>query len=760
MRKFLHYILKEDGRSGAVVNNVVTYTGTKTPLPQSPDSWQDLQIAWERNLKDHGVLRNFSLPFGFVRNGAKIIRDALYNQSIEEKIFLLIQQLTLVFVNNISYNWLYTYLYRGELDLSAAEDTQDMINVPCMEGGLHKLLKANRATKYTFPFDLDAVTVTMDGIALQENAHYIVSGVISNAAFNNTHTIPITFVNKEGQSFGTAFFSQIIEDANPRATYVASSTNYFVVNNSGVSQTYHLKGNIRYMCTQNSAGLSYRWFLTEDDDTSIDLYNSITNPVVGIAVDVPVDVTFTLGNGEKMFLIGRYYGTGGITIAVDFIEGSELNLTFESTYQTTYIKAYKKLTLFRKLVGAMGIDPVLAKSQLCVDWDYIVITSGDAIRGLPNATITTSLNDFSDDMDSTFMAGLSIENGLIEIEGRAKYYDDSNPLDLGIIKDFTITPATEFIYNKFKFGHIKPDIEDINGKYDPNGSAEFTGPITKVVKDYDMVSPYRAGPYEIESLRLNLDGKITTDDNRDNNTYVINCLPSVPIVSTVSFSSDGYFIIGSAQFLAVGQQIQISGSALNDGIYNITAMGSLIIVQLVVVSGTLVNESNVIVTITILRGEVLLLNRPGYTTLSGVPNNTIFNLPKLTPKAMLLAHQKWIRSMNYGLDTELIKFNSGDKNTELLTTLAGITIDENADESIGGFGEKMFLPFYFNFTTEVPVNLVEILEATPNRCFKFTDPDKNIFTGFLISAAIAPNDSKEQEFKLLASKNNNLTLLV
>lgn len=764
LRKFLWYILKEDGRSGRVVNDVVSYTGTKTPLPQTGIGWDGLQILWERNMDDHGVIRNATLPFGFVRDAAKIIRDALYNQSIEEKIFLLIQTLTIVFVPGVSYNWLYAYMYKGELDLSAAEDSADMINVPCMEGGLYKLLKANRATKYTFPFDGTSDMVKMDGIALQQLAHYVTGGTISNSIFANTHTIPILFINKEGTSIGTGFFTQAVEDANPRDTYVAASDNYFVINESGASINYNIKGKIYFVCTENTAGLSYRWFLTKQDDTSIDVYNSGSNPVVGEEVEVDIDIDFTLADGEKMFLIGRYFGAGGIDITTEFLDKSSLNLTFESTYKPTYIKCYRKSILYRKLIKEMGIDETLASSQLCLDWDFIVVTSGDAIRGLENPTITTTLNDFFSDMDATFMAGLGIDNGLIEIESRTKYYDNSNPVDLGTIKDMIITPAADIICNKFKHGHVKPDIEDINGKYDPNGSSDFTGPFTKIVKDYSQISPYKAGPYEIESLRLNLDGKISTDDNRDPSCYVINCTPAERIQTNVllSFISSGnYIVFQDAPVVAVGTKFIVTGTASNDGTYEVTAVIYETTTQTVYTDITITTvEIAVLATVEFMTGQVFLLNRPVYDTLDGVPTDSIFNLPQLTPKTMLLAHGRWIKSMHKGLEMLKLKFNSGDKNTELLTELAGVTIDEDADVLISSLGAVMFIPFYATFATETPSDLVDILEATPNRCFKCYDPIKDIeIEGFLISAGMAPNDLKEQEFKLLLSPNNDINLL-
>jgi len=131
----------------------------------------------------------------------------------------------------------------------------------------------------------------------------------------------------------------------------------------------------------------------------------------------------------------------------------------------------------------------------------------------------------------------------------------------------------------------------------------------------------------------------------------------------------------------------------------------------------------------------------------------------ITPKTIIKRHGRWIRSMHKGLENLLLKFDSGNTNTDLVTELAGVIIDENADENIADLGDAMFLPFYATFTTKTPTDLPTLLEDNRSPCFSFEDSDGNNFEGFLISAAIAPNDTREQEFKVLLTPNNDLTLL-
>src|SRR4051812_9740745 len=94
MKDNLYYILEDDGRSLKAQNGVVTSSSQPTPLPNTPDGWRNAIITWERIMAKHGIQRSYTDPLSFVRDGATIIRKAVYGQSYERSLSLLIQQLT------------------------------------------------------------------------------------------------------------------------------------------------------------------------------------------------------------------------------------------------------------------------------------------------------------------------------------------------------------------------------------------------------------------------------------------------------------------------------------------------------------------------------------------------------------------------------------------------------------------------------------------------------------------------------------------
>lgn len=773
-KKFLYYLIKKDGRSGQVINDVVTYSGQPKPLIYTPDGWQDLQILFERSLDKHGLITMSSLPFGFVIDGAKIIRDALYKETIEAELFLLIQRYKLI-LEPTTYDHLYKYLIKGELDLSKAEDTRDIISVPILEVGLSKLLKANEKTVYQFPMnDPACVNLLMDGIELDQKGNFaLVDGVeIDNTLYGDSSWAPFSFLNSEGSQQAIAFSTQTLE--NTAGTAFADrllSSNFFAQASefNTISTNINITGKIVYHCTKQDAanGLKMRFLRSGQNvgnQNDYDLF--IDTPLVqGTTYSHDINITIPLAPGERLYL-EMIFGNTGVDTKIRFDNTSRLSVEYIYRGAPTYVKCYKIFDIFKKLCGKVFNDENVAVSELLnlPEIKDILITCGDAIRGISGATLKTSLDDFWQFVDSVFMAGQAITpDGLsFEIEDRAKYYTESDEIDLGSITDLKITPAVDIMANTYKFGHQKQDIEDVNGKRDPNGNNQFTGLTTKVVKEYNMVSSYKTGPYEIEILRINLDGKNTTDDNSDNDVFAISAIAQSPIAATVGFDNSlSAMFIGSAEGLQVGQKIRITGSGLNDGVYDILGITSALLFQIITFAQSVQNETNQNVTIEWLTGGYYTLNRPAYSTLEGVPHSSIFNLPFFTPKTMLLRHLRWIAGINYGLGTSKIKFTSGkdNKNTLLKTVLNGVTIDEDKDESYSNV-TPMFIPFYVAFKTEVPIDLPEDLETNPNRTFKFTDEYGQDWKIFMRMGGFAPNDYTPQEFKGLLTPNNDIKRLI
>jgi hypothetical protein len=118
--------------------------------------------------------------------------------------------------------------------------------------------------------------------------------------------------------------------------------------------------------------------------------------------------------------------------------------------------------------------------------------------------------------------------------------------------------------------------------------------------------------------------------------------------------------------------------------------------------------------------EYYKLYRKDYDSVAGLPHwETYFNL-ELSPHKRLLSYGRYLRSLYDYSDLKYFELTSSDKNVDLATTIGSLTILESEKIQIGGLGDKIFLPYYLNFVTKVPVNLLELIEENQYGFVKFT----------------------------------------
>lgn len=116
------------------------------------------------------------------------------------------------------------------------------------------------------------------------------------------------------------------------------------------------------------------------------------------------------------------------------------------------------------------------------------------------------------------------------------------------------------------------------------------------------------------------------------------------------------------------------------------------------------------------------LNRPAYSSIDGVIDNTVFNTT-MTPWHNLLARMIFWKSIFYQQPDTIINFETGDKNQAFSTTLDGVTIKENNNLQINKYSDKaLFLPYIINAKVKTP--------------FYFTDTIDNFSAGGLVQASL------------------------
>lgn len=763
-KKWLYYLIDRNGKSYSVNNNGIVQTSFQpTPLENSPAEWGDLSVGYDRDMKRLGVLRNFMLPQTLVKRTSQILRHIFFSTNFENQVYLLIQKLAITVDNAAGkYRMSYRYFYKGELDLSTYKYSDVKDTVLISEGGLDKLIKANEATTYEISIDdPEAITVKMDGIYLHKTFNWLIPELfIDDDDISHFHTVPIYGTAPDGEAFGAGYFDEQLQDV-PSNSYYTDTPNYFLAVDSIHHEAieFNIEGKFTIEISKNDISAVLRFWFVKNTGVRIQVPTTIST--IGTH-EVDISTTISLSPGEKLFMEAEVFQfvTGALGFDYKYLE-TTIRAKYKSKYKTTYIKALKPSTVFRKLIEKITGNENNCDTSYIEQYDNLLLTCGDALRGLEKSTIKTSLNNFSDFVRVQMAAGQSIEGGKFLYDGYSRFFQTSNPVNLGNVKDLQVSLATDLICNTVNVGYPAQEIENVNGKYSFNNTHLYTSPVSRVTRVLSLLCSYISDCYYTEITRINLEGKTTTDDKADNQTFILNA--NLPKVKTYIADLDNLFagaikLYGGAadvdNFLP-GSIINISGlTTINAGQY--TVLGTLVQgADILILTQENTNpETGQEITIT---PSSATLRREDYDSIAGVPDTElIFNIADLTPKRILLKHKQYLDSIFYGFAGQKLKFQSTEKNKDLVTILAGTEIKEKADYTITS--DILFKPFYLQFETLVPVDLVEIMEEDPNRPFLFYWYGKP-YKGHLVKAAIAANDHKPQVFKLLCSADTDLTNL-
>lgn len=784
---FIYFLFNKDKKPLYVDENGFVQVGTDdyfrpdgqpARLVYAPDGWKDTLVKYVRNIKYWGVIRDFTVPMKFVGDGAKILRKQFWEEKgTETTTYLGIAKLDRTGLPYNYYNW-----YLSEINYNKFVQSKTAFQVEALEGGMSKFLKAYENTVYEIPIDDDPehINILMDGFPFENRAVYLIDDGFPDSIYGQ-HTLEMNKIATE--VVGISAFTTERKGFTNNASLYSTGQFFLQTGNSPTSVRFKYRfgftpGLATGISPNPAAGgkLVMRAFDLQGNFVAawtIQDYGGASNFYQHQVLENDITITGVPANCQ-LFLchfltLGGTIATGPTADEVvkwvyDSSSEDTMEITYEYRHMVSTIKALRPFRLLDRLIYKMTEGKYTAKSTRLESMLDYCVTSGDALRGITGAKIKTSLSDFFKAFFSRFNICLTVHNDQLVMEPMGDFFKTDIICDLGEVDDVTVTPAEDLLQNTIKAGYDKQDYTDANGKYETNQGQQWTMPVVKTVRELDMTSPYRADPFGIELLRINYDKKTTTDTSSDNDTFILNITTeNPPISATVDFvdgSPDFMLIPGSTPFRA-GQRIRITtipSAGPNDGDYTIAGVGSIFGAQVVFLGSTLTPITGQNIQITFLSQAVYNLYRPPYSSVTGIPHpDYAFNL-ELTPKKGLLANASYLRSVLDLLDTEKIKFQSADKNAELSTTLAGVTVTEKEDIQIGGLAAPFFRPYYINFRTKVPINLVELLKVNPWGRIQFSYQG-NVFYGYIMDGGIRPATNDAQTWKLLSAPENDLSKL-
>lgn len=668
----LYFLLDEMNRSLYVENGIVQRSATPRPLQFTPDGWRKIKVENQRNQKYFALDRMYTVPLEFVEDGAHILRYMKYTYGSEVKVYLGILKQKL-FYDGAQFGYYHDKFIKGEIDFSNYVRSGPKVTVNIMEGGLAKLIKNRENVKYELDIDVpQAVKMKMDGTFLHASTKY----VTQEGNTGGLHLPGWIFVNSEGANFAVQTQTVYLS----AGSFNSATSDQWIIRNIGTEPiSFNLKGSIKVRASANGI---YIFGFETSGGTPFPVYVNNSFPG-GVDTVIPYDINVTLQPDEKLFSVASWSNT---LFLLKYVDVGEMSISFKSRYKTTFVKGLPPEYVYKKLIEKVtdstykGESPVLASNY------NFVLTCGDALRGISGAKLKLSLADFFQSFNTQFDVGMGEISGKVRLDEKYTFIDYSNPIDLGEVSNFKDKPATDYYFSTLKIGYPEQDYDDVNGKQEFNNTNEYTTPITRVTKELNLVSAFRADCYGAEFTRINLEGKTTTDSDSDNDIWIIHT-----------------------------------------------------------------NKTSVIDPV---EGQIYELNRDLNPFATGVLEpETIYNL-QLSPRRCLDRNGRYIHSGFYKMDNANLIFQTTQKNSNLATS--NPIVVEKSNVSVGSLLGRLFQPELLEFDTPAPVDLVELLEASPVRAFKGTYLGIP-FDGIPIKVGIAASDFEAQTYTLLASPTMDFT---
>jgi hypothetical protein len=674
MQQFKYYIRKKSiinylyysvDNAGVVVTNT-----TPTPLVYSPDGWQDSVVEIKKGFVYHGLFTNYSQPFKLVKDGAKILKQILYVDGYDKYEFQV-----------LSYNpdpvvCDYEPIYIGDISYSTISIVSDYVEFMCEQQGLLQKVKAYENTKYDI--DEGSVKVKLEGI-LQKGISYHNIGQTTNdlgiSSGSSTAGKLVVFESTnyefEGYNSGEFIFFDNTDNSNGfQVTHAGTGNNLKLkaVINGAITVAPCFDSGISTTITYEAQVVNISNTLISTTVLGTRVINLTTSPITNQAFNITANVD--LGNipqDSKVRLVVKQIPSGTrtapVAVNVSIKPNSIANFTIKSKMQPIYVKTSRSSTVFESLcTNIAGVSGTNINTLFWTNFflDNIVLCSGNALRGVANSKITTSLKQLFEAYDMLVGAALIVTDSHIEICLKSKIYNASAPLtDLGKVTAFKVKLLAEEMFSTLKFGYGNYSYDDINGKDEFNKERNYKLSNTVNTNTKSIVCPYRADTYGIAQIRNQFNSIDTADTADDSSIYMIH----VDLTQSYTDAIEGTYY--KAYKMPAGS---VANMLDNDNVINV-------------------------------------LMSPKYSL--------IRNLPFI--KSLCELH-----SATTLTNTATSKIAP---NGELQVTIASTVHDEATDLSTGVTNTKLFYPFVMSFELTQPNNILAIMNNAYNE-FKITYDSK------------------------------------
>jgi len=416
----------------------ISFGANPYPIKFNPSNLLNNEIEFATNSRYMSLVRSIQAPLDFIKDGAAILRHLYYNKrNVDQKCYLTI-------VEWDGDQGKYVLSYYGKLDLSEKfEDPKTgTFTVPVVDDSAWGVLSANDSVQYAVdcsPTNPKAIPVLFDGTTLINRYTFqTVSVPIIHNTADPRNVQPFVLINQDGDSAGIAAKSQtyIKYDAGsayfPPDSYVPPEGTWHVytsyaINGVRIQGTYSFSASVD---DQQGAGGLWIYFLTSRGQM-FTIIKALGGPGSGGHIELyktyvlPVDFTVNMVAGESLFLVIEMRANAARNFTVlPYV--TNIVITTKTKSESIIAYGLRAIDLGKELVAKATKNRFTLGSDFLSSNNKDVCFSGDSIRGVPNAKIYSSFDDYFKTFDSIYFLAFRVVNGDLFLEKATEVYKQYN----------------------------------------------------------------------------------------------------------------------------------------------------------------------------------------------------------------------------------------------------------------------------------------------------------------------------------------------
>lgn len=505
----------DNGRS-ITLNSKDTYN--------EPKGWDESEYTIKKSTKNFSITTELSKSLQFTGAGARFLLDAYNSKGVEANVKFYEYR----FNPDTDAPYIFTI---ADFDFSEIQITKTTVKIPFTTGGLNSLLKSKLKDKFeltrtesitgqdigelqTSEFAVINRPIFLDSKASTSDADKEAVNVTLNT-FEDSKTIglPTSVIYDSDDRFVSALPNQI--DDTP-LTGLSATCFYY---NNDIDKFFDLTIYISEFVTINSINntdLIALDLVVYENGANLDVkqrirlkeYLNVNTTTITEQINVSyISNDFELKQGESLSVQWYINAPDDLTICVLSQKSIDFKVQITEYSVRNDLPRRSKCIINndagRRMMQIINNDPDTYYSDFFSNSDFKLtgLTSGKWIRGFLDSSITFSFKDWLDNCNSLFNMGYNIEivNGketLVHEPLKHFFRPETKIVILQQVSNVKRSVAKEFVFNTIRSGYKKPSgdnlYEEVNGLNEFNTSNEYITPITRVIQEYDIESPFRA----------------------------------------------------------------------------------------------------------------------------------------------------------------------------------------------------------------------------------------------------------------------------